>query len=87
MIVFRMLEQMPNDFANRGAAGLPKNCRPDPPFFQTCGEPFICVDFPQSSEPSNVISGIATILRQRGVIVEPPIFALFGLRQRGKFDP
>ena len=44
--------------------------------------------FPQSSEPSNVISGIATILRQRGVIVEPPpIFALFGLRQRGKFDP
>ena len=35
-----MLEQMPNGFANRGAAGLPKNCRPDPPFFQTGGEPF-----------------------------------------------
>ena len=24
----------------RGTAGLPKNCRPDPPFFQTGGEPF-----------------------------------------------
>jgi predicted deacetylase len=30
---------------------------------------------------------MATILRQRGAIVEHPIFALFGLRQRGKFDP
>jgi hypothetical protein len=34
-----------------------------------------------------VISGTATILRQRGVIVEHPIFALLRLRQRGKFDP
>ena len=40
MIVFRMLEQMLNAFANRGAAGLPKNYWPEPPFFQTGGEPF-----------------------------------------------
>ena len=47
---------------------------------------FTCVDFPQPSEPSNVINGMATILRQRAAIVEHPIFALFGWRQRGKFD-
>ncbi len=58
-----------------------------PHFSRRAASRFTCVDFPQPSEPSNVISGMATILRQRGVIVEHPIFALFGWRQRGKFDP
>ena len=58
-----------------------------PIFSRRAASRFTCVDFPQPSEPSNVISGMATILRQRGAIVERPIFALFGLRQRGKFDP
>jgi predicted deacetylase len=58
-----------------------------PHFSRRAASRFTCVDFSQPSEPSNVISGMATILRQRGVIVEHPIFALFGLRQRGKFDP
>src|SRR5881392_3325959 len=58
-----------------------------PHFSRRAASRFTCVDFPQPSEPSNVISGMATILRQRGVIVEHPIFALFGLRQRGKFGP
>ena len=31
---------MPNGFANRGAAGLPKYYRPDPTFRQTGGGPF-----------------------------------------------
>jgi hypothetical protein len=33
MILFRMLEQMPNYFADRGPAGLAKNRRYDPAFF------------------------------------------------------
>jgi predicted deacetylase len=32
------------------------------------------------------MSGMGTILRQRSPIVECPIFALFGWRQRGKFE-
>jgi predicted deacetylase len=43
-------------------------------------------DFPQTSVPLNVSNAITTILRQRGALVEHPIFALFGWRQRGKFD-
>src|SRR5205085_3647786 len=58
-----------------------------PHFSSRVASRFTCVDFPQPSEPSNVINGMATILRQRGAIVECPIFALFGWRQREKFDP
>src|SRR5213076_3442405 len=57
-----------------------------PHFSRWAASRFTCVDFPQPSEPSNVISGMATILRQRAVVVEHPIFALFGWRQRGKFE-
>ena len=87
MVVFGMLEQcrMASPIAvppgSRSTAAL------IPHFARRAAGRFTCVDFPQPSEPSNVISGMATILRQRGVIVEHPIFALFGLRQRGKFDP
>src|SRR4029453_11480049 len=57
-----------------------------PLFSARAGSRFTCVDFPQPSEPSNVMSGMGTILRQRSPIVECPIFALFGWRQRGKFE-
>jgi hypothetical protein len=57
-----------------------------PDFSSRAASRFTCVDFPQPSEPSNVISGMVTILRQRRAIVERPIFALFGWRQRGKFE-
>src|SRR5438045_9375270 len=56
-----------------------------PHFSRWAASRFTCVDFPQPSEPSNVISGMGTILRQRAVVVEHPILALFGWRQRGKF--
>src|SRR5213079_3706276 len=67
--------------------GSRKTAAAIPYFFSRAARRFTCVDFPQPSEPSNVISGMATILRQRAVVVEHPIFALFDLRQRGKFDP
>src|SRR4030095_11874719 len=44
-----------------------------------------CVYFPQPSEPSNVIKGMDTILRQSATVVERPIFALFVGRVRRKF--
>src|SRR5437773_2625545 len=58
-----------------------------PSFRTRAASRFTWVDFPQPSEPSKVISGMATILRQRWAIVERPIFALFGWRRRGKFEP
>src|SRR2546430_3053772 len=67
--------------------GSRKTAAAIPDFSSRPARRFTCVDFPQPSEPSNVISGMATILRQRRAIVERPIFALFGWRQRGKFEP
>jgi hypothetical protein len=58
-----------------------------PHFSRRVASRFTCVDFPQPSEPSNVISGMATILRQRGVIVEHPIFVLFGCVRGGSLTP
>src|SRR5438552_14632267 len=69
-----------------GPPGSRKTAAATPDFSSRGTSRFTCVDFPQPSEPSNVISGMATILRQRRAIVEHPIFALLGWRQRGKFD-
>jgi uncharacterized protein len=66
--------------------GSRKTAAAIPHFSSRAVSRFTCVDFPQPSEPSNVISGMGTILRQRSAIVERPIFALFGWRERGKFD-
>src|SRR5438105_12272778 len=66
--------------------GSRKTAAAIPHFSSRAASRFTCVDFPQPSEPSNVISGMGTILRQRRAIVERPIFALFRWRQRGKFE-
>jgi len=87
MIVFRMLEQLPNGFANRGPPGSRRTAGLIPHFSRRVASRFTCVDFPQPSEPSNVISGMATILRQRGVIVEHPIVVLFGCVRGGSLTP
>src|SRR5438067_11738867 len=57
-----------------------------PSFSSRAVSRFTCVDFPQPSAPSNVINGIATILRQSAAVVEHPIFALFVRRVRRRFD-
>ena len=56
-----------------------------PAFSNRVASRFSCVDFPQPSEPSNVIKGMDTILRQSTAVVERPIFALFVGRVRRKF--
>jgi predicted deacetylase len=56
-----------------------------PAFSNRVASRFSCVDFPQPSEPSNVIKGMDTILRQSAAVVERPIFALFVGRVRRKF--
>jgi uncharacterized protein len=67
--------------------GSRKTAATIPHFPSRAASRFTCVDFPQPSEPSNVISGMDTILRQRAANVERPIFTLFGWRLRRKFDP
>jgi hypothetical protein len=54
---------MPDGFANRRAGRVPKNRRWIPHFPSLAASHFIWVDFPQPSEPLNVISGMATVLR------------------------
>src|SRR6266513_1041917 len=56
-----------------------------PAFSNRVASRFSCVDFPQPSEPSNVIKGMDTILRQSAAVVERPIFALFVGRVRREF--
>src|SRR5437870_13121144 len=66
--------------------GSRKTAAAIPDFSSRLASRFTWVDFPQPSEPSNVISGMGTILRQRRAIVERPIFALFGWPRRGKVE-
>src|SRR5438270_723653 len=56
-----------------------------PSFSSRAVSRFTCIDFPQPSEPSNVINGMATILRQSAAVVEHPIFALFVRRVGREF--
>src|SRR5438105_11074933 len=66
--------------------GSRKTAAAIPDFSSRAARRFTWVDFPQPSEPSNVISGMATILRQRRAIVDRPIFALFAWGRRRKFE-
>jgi len=61
---------MPNRFADGRTPGSRKTTAAIPSFSSGVASRFICVDFPQPSEPSNVMKGMATILRQRAVVVE-----------------
>jgi predicted deacetylase len=65
--------------------GSRKTNGPIPASSSRAASRFTCVDFPQPSAPSNVINGMATILRQSATVVERPIFALFVRRVRRKF--